>query len=85
MESIKTGKSRSLLVPEDLVEGSDDEHDCSVLGSWAAGDRVFSREYFLLALIRLSCSTRTAFNHPPRVLMARSLPKTQLDLSVWDP
>ena len=53
-----TGYSRNLLVPEDLVESTDDEHDCGVLGARAARHRVLPREYPLLALIRLSCSTR---------------------------
>lgn len=50
--------SKNLLVPEDLVKGGDDEHDCSVLGAWAARHRVLPRESPLFALIRLCCSTR---------------------------
>ena len=72
-----------LLVPEDLVEGSYDEHDCSVLGARAARQRVLPREDPLLALNWLCCSTRAAFSHPLWILVAWRLLVTQLDPSVW--
>ena len=37
-------REHNLLVPKDLVQGSNDEHDCCVLGSWAAIDRVLPGE-----------------------------------------
>ena len=37
-------RKHNSLVPKDLVQGSNDEHDCCVLGSWAAIDRVLPGE-----------------------------------------
>ena len=78
--SLQMGKAREgdfLLVPEDLVEGSYDEHDCSVLGARAACHRVLPREDPILALNWLCCTTRAAFNRPLVILVAWR------DPSVW--